>query len=168
MATKAFIQNLIDTNLANDSNILPSEHRAVEDALLTEQFPSAVKVEWDGEAPVDPTANIICSGTLSEPDNVAFTVNFWKQGNTVYFNGEIESLSTSSAIDSLQLITFPTTLYKPLTTSKIKVSLINNYDQEAKQVIWLTDTGVYISGGLPAQLGATITWSFNGSYKVTN
>lgn len=168
MATKAFIQNLINTNLADDSDILPSEHRAVEDALLNEQFPIAVKVEWDGTAPVDPTANIICSGTLSEPDNVSFSVYFWKQGNTVYFNGEIQSLSTSSAIDGLQLITFPTTLYKPLTNSKVKVSLINNYDQEAKQVIWVTDTGVYINGGLPIQLGAIITWSFNGSYKVTN
>jgi len=40
MSTKTIIQTLINTNLADSSTILASEHREVEIALLNELFPT--------------------------------------------------------------------------------------------------------------------------------
>ena len=81
MATRAFIQNLIDVNLADNSDILPEEHREVEDALLTEMFPASVKVEWNGTAPVDPTTDIVCNTGLTTAAKCTFKFYFEKVGN---------------------------------------------------------------------------------------
>ena len=172
MSTKAFIQNLIDTNLANDSNILPSEHRAVEDALLTEQFPSAVKVEWNGTTSIDPTADIVCFAF--ESDDVKFKIYFWKQGNTVYFNGVLESLNFSSTLPTVVLVSFETPLYDPLPSSFIKVETIGTYGNVGggnfvgKQKIGLKDSFLYITSGISPATNPPLYWEFNGTYKVAN
>ena len=42
MSTKTIIQNLINTNLADASSITAAEHRAVENALLNELYPTPI------------------------------------------------------------------------------------------------------------------------------
>jgi hypothetical protein len=169
MSTKAQITTAIDAKIRNKTPLVVKvEHADVEQLITDEMFPASVVVEWDGTAPVLPTTDIVCSGSLSSADNVKFKVYFWKQGNTVYYNGFVENLSSSSALQDLYLIEFATTLYKPLAISRSKAVLIDTYNALSKQIIFVWDTGLYITAGLPAQFGVTRTYSFNGSYKVAN
>jgi hypothetical protein len=169
MSTKAQITTAIDAKIRNKTPLVVKvEHADVEQLITDEMFPASVVVEWDGTAPVLPTTDIVCSGSLSSEDNVKFKVYFWKQGNTVYYNGTIESLSTNSSLEDLYLIEFATTLYKPLSISKSKTVIIDNYNTICKQIIFAFDTGLYITSGLPANSGVTRTYTFNGTYKVAN
>lgn len=171
MSTKEQITTAIDTKIRNKTPLVVKvEHADVEQLITDEMFPNSVKVEWNGTAAVDPTTNVIVSGSLSAPDNVKFKIYFWKQGNSVYFNGTIESLSSNFALEGLLLITFPTTLYKPLTNSKIRVNILNSVSSVfGKNIITVDSGGVYIDAGLPPQISSIIsTWGFNGTYKVAN
>lgn len=168
MATKSFIQGKINTNLADASDILPEEHREVEDLLLNEHFPDLITVEWDGTAPVDPITDVICNPALTTQAKVAFTCRFWKNGNTVYFNGELENISTSAAISGVNLITFQTTLYKPLLTSSGVSSLIGlnvGTPTELEAKIVYSSGGIAIFGTIPVN---PLAFKFSGVYKVAN
>lgn len=170
MATKTFIQGKINTNLADASDILPSEHREVEDLLLAEHFPDAIKVEWDGDAAIDPVTDIIVNPLIDSGHDISFKVYFWKNGNTVYFNGYVRNLSTTSATYISKLITFPTTLYKPLSTSRVKTPVISFYNQVMKQNTDVSEYGLAIMTGLPADPtnNPFLVYCFNGFYKVVN
>lgn len=82
MSTKTAIQSLIDTNLADASNITASEHRAVENSLLSELYPN---VAFETRS----------SNTITtENTNVGFTTNDYqiyiaKQGRKVTIYGTI-------------------------------------------------------------------------------
>ena len=170
MSTKAQITTAIDAKIRNKTPLVVKvEHADVEQLITDEMFPAQVVVEWDGTAPVLPTTDIVCSGSLSSADNVKFKVSFWKQGNDVFFNGEIENISAFTQLNTLLLIDFPTTLYKPLVTSSIKTIIISYYNQIVKQIITANANGISINAGLPALLSSlTIKYYFNGTYKVAN
>lgn len=170
MSTLAQITTEIDDNIRNKTPLVVKvEHADVEQLITDEMFPAPVKVEWNGTTSIDPTTDIICSGSLSSADNISFTAYFWKQGNDVYFNGIMQSLSSNSSLDGLLLITFPTTLYKPLVTSKVKVNIVSSFNQVGKQIVTVQDTGLLITSGLPPQVSSASTnWIFNGNYKVAN
>lgn len=167
MAVRSFIQGKINTNLANNSDILPSEHREVEDLLLAEQFPASVQVQWDGTAPVDPITDIICDPLLTTAAKVSFTFIFWKQGNTVFFKGQLKNDSNIVAVGAVRIITFPTTLYRPLGVSTINCEIVSNntgspITLDAK--IRVTSTGIVIFGSIPAN--NITTYEVHGTYKV--
>lgn len=169
MSTKAQITTEIDAKIRNKTPLVVKvEHADVEQLITDEMFPAPVVVEWNGTAPVSPTTDIICGTTLNSASNVKFKFVFWKQGSDVFFNGEVENISTSIQLDTLLLINFPTTLYKPLITSAIKIPIISSYNQIVKQLIDANANGIQLSGGLPAQVGATTKYYFNGTYKVAN
>ena len=169
MSTKAQITTAIDAKIRNKTPLVVKvEHADVEQLITDEMFPAPVVVEWDGTAPVSPTTDIICGTTLNSASNVKFKVFFWKQGNDVFFSGVIENISASMGLNLLLLINFPTTLYKPLITSAIKTPIISSYDQIVKQIITVDSNGIQLSGGLPALVGATTKYYFNGTYKVAN
>lgn len=175
MSTKAQITTAIDTKIRNKTPLVVKiEHADVEQLITNEQFPASVKVEWDGTTSIDPTTDIVCFAIPT--DNIKFKIYFWKQGNTVYFNGTLESLNSSSSLPFLTLVTFPTNLYKPLTTSCIRTPTISSYgniggiQQLGKHNIGVTDTlggKMYVTSGTPANADG-LYWEFNGTYKVAN
>ena len=169
MAVRSFIQGKINTNLANDSNILPSEHREVEDLLLAEQFPASVQVQWDGTAPVDPITDIICDPVLTVGAKVSFTFIFWKQVNTVFFKGQLKNGSNSVVVGNYRIITFPTTLYRPLGVSQINCEIVSNNTGSPITLdskIRVSSTGIAIFGSIPAN--NITTYEVSGNYKVTD
>lgn len=89
MATKATIQALINANLASSSMITAAEHRAVENQLLNELYPTIITVT---EADTD----IFTAATIS---GVVFTyrLNVVKIGRLVTIKGWIK-LTTSSSV----------------------------------------------------------------------
>lgn len=169
MATESYIQNLIDTNLADDSDILPSEHRAVEDALLGEFFPNSVKLEWDGDSVIDPITDIVVNPDLTEQGKVYFKIYFTKHGNRVFYNGIVASIETSRLTPNLVLATFPTTLYRPLENFSSYSRLTNTTSQAmlSNTIILLQSTGIVLGAGVPINSGINI-YSVEGSYKVAN
>jgi hypothetical protein len=170
MSTKAEITTSIDDNIRNKTpKVLKVEHADTEQLITDEMFPDSVKVEWNGTTSIDPTTDIICSGSLSSSDFVKFIVYFWKQGNDVYYNGYVESLNPSSALGDLLLIEFDTTLYKTLAESSVKTIIISSNNQVGKSIIFIKDTGLYLTSGLPTNVTSIPTkWYFNGNYKVQN
>jgi hypothetical protein len=95
MAIKSTIQTLINTNLADNSDILASEHRAVEDTLLLEIYPTVI---------ID--TNSLTPQVIS-PDGLNFTYRFVfsKQGRNIAVNGSFTktnaSLSASEVIANI-------------------------------------------------------------------
>jgi hypothetical protein len=89
MANKTTITNLINSNLADSSTILASEHRAVEIALLDAIYPTPL---------VDThlTTNVLTSILPA----VEYQLTFTKVGRMVHVNGFIEN--TSGSILSLE------------------------------------------------------------------
>ena len=174
MATRAFIQNLINTNLANNSDILPSEHREVENTLLTELFPPSVKVEWNGTAPVDPVTDIVCNTGLTTAAKCTFKFYFEKVGNRVFVSGIVRSLNTSAVIGFFDLVYFSTTLYRPLANSLQRTS-VNNNDTTLSNAVILASSAVgflnaaiKLRGSLPADPNSSIIYTFSFDYKVAN
>jgi hypothetical protein len=78
MSTKATIQTLINTNLADGSSITASEHRAVENSLLNELYPSNI-YETQG-------SNTI---TTENTSNFGYQIHIIKQGRLVTITGLI-------------------------------------------------------------------------------
>ena len=170
MSTLAQITAAIDDDIRNKTPlVLKVEHADVEQLITDEMFPDSVKIEWNGTSIVDPTANVVVSGSISSPDNVEFKVYFWKQGNTVYLNGFVKNLSSLSIMSDLNLIEFATSLYRPLETSPIKMNLTSRVlNWETKQTIYANNLGIFITSGLPSYGTFADEWLFNGSYKVAN
>ena len=93
MANKTTITNLINTNLADGSDILASEHRDVEMALLNEIFPSS-------------DTYIVTSGS------VQYNLTFTKSGNKCTVSGNIANW-TGSIIGGVKLLDIPNSIYFP-------------------------------------------------------
>lgn len=171
MATRAFIQNLIDVNLADNSDILPEEHREVEDALLTEMFPASVKVEWNGTAPVDPTTDIVCNTGLTTAAKCTFKFYFEKVGNRVFVSGQIVNTEDFVSIGGINVFfaSFATNLYRPLSTHKTLCNLINEFTgttlPNAAVEFDPISAKVGLRGSIPA---GTNVYRFSCSYKVIN
>lgn len=171
MATKAFIQNLIDTNLADNSDILPEEHREVEDALLNEMFPDSVELHWDGDSQESGLPNIQVAGSLAIAAKVSFRIYFEKIGNRVFYSGFISNLETGQALGNnfgLGLAIFPTTIYKPLSSrysSSLLHKAIGSPSIQPNACITISEDGIILYGSLA--IGATDLY-IEGSYKVAN
>lgn len=169
MAIKSYIQGKINTNLADNSDILPIEHREVEDLLLNEHFPDYVKVEWNGSSAVDPITDIICNPALTTTAKCVFKVYFWKKGNTVEVVGTFRSTESATTISQLTFIQFPSSLYKPLTTSEVilalhKKSAITPTSLDNAKII-TTASGLFLAGSMAV---GTTDYVFQGFYKVAN
>lgn len=82
---KTTIQSLIDTNLADTSNIEATEHREVEHALLNEMYGTVVS---DTQA----TTNVLTANT---PASRLYDVKIVKQGRKVTITGFIKNTSGS-------------------------------------------------------------------------
>jgi hypothetical protein len=172
MATKAFIQNLIDTNLADNSDILPEEHRDVEDALLDEMFPDSVRLTFNGTTQTSGTPNITVPSSVAANWKVFYDFHFEKIGNRVFYSGFIRSEETSKAlglVGGITLATFATTLLRPLSTHPSASILINynvangTYLPNASMIMSID--GIVLQGSIP--FGET-DYIIEGSYKVAN
>lgn len=133
-------------------------------ALKGELFPTPVKVEWNGTSSVSPTTDIVVESGIAS-GTLIFTVNFWKSGNTVYFNGKIRN-SSSGNISSMKIIDFATGLYEPLSISTVYVPMV--YDTEninTATKMKISSNGVEIFGDL---IGGSFYYNFFGEYKVAN
>jgi hypothetical protein len=94
MSTKTTIQNLIDTNLADSSSITAAEHRAVENALLNELYPSNIY-----ETRVSNT--ITSENTNSSFLTNSYEINIVKQGRLVTISGKLINESATSVTNSV-------------------------------------------------------------------
>ena len=116
MADKTTIQNLINTNLADASNILASEHRAVEDALLLNSYGTVVLEDYNNVT--DATPN-----TTPFDADLWYQLRFVKQGRKVSVNGYLYNRSAS--IVTGEWLTFDASEYTP-TTGTLYVNGVTN------------------------------------------
>lgn len=168
MSTKAVITAAINDKIRDKTpKVLKVEHADVEQLITDESFPDFVKIEWNGLAAVSPIADIICNPLLTSIAKCKFTVYFWKSGNTVYVNGEVENIESSFAIGNITLFTFPTTTYKPITQSSIIAPLIinNSTASQASGFLGVSLQGGVLKGSIPFGIN---TYAFHGTYKVQN
>jgi len=101
MATKSTIQTLINTNLADNTDILASEHRAVEDALLNELYPDSVT---DSQATETYTTK---AGSF-----INYSIRIIKSGNIAHIKGEIRN-TTSGILPSQNVFLWKSNEFKP-------------------------------------------------------
>jgi len=92
MSTKSVIQSLINTKLADASDILASELREVEDIFLTELFPSTTNV-------------VLATGDLQ------YNINFTKSGNFCTMQGFVKN-NSASIINGVNIYTVSNTIYQ--------------------------------------------------------
>lgn len=122
MANKTTITNLINTNLADSSTILASEHREVEIALLNELFPTEYR---ELHEQVIPDELEITTPGLS---NLFYDISFVKRGNTVYLNGYVRN--KTGAIFSGKVLNIDTTEYNTKTDRQYFASCSNGTNLE--------------------------------------
>ena len=79
MATKTEIQNLIDVNLADESDISAEAHREVENKFVDEFFPTTIQDSYG-----NPTNIFQLVSSLND-----FNIKSKRIGNVVYVNGFI-------------------------------------------------------------------------------
>lgn len=151
MATKTEVQSLIDTNLADASNITASEHRAVEGAFVDELYPTPI---YDTQA----TTNV-----FTKIDN-DYTYNFKiaKQGSVVNLSGSLGQ-STGGTIGNQNIVTITDTDYLPYAFATDQI--IQAFSTSG-QVVNLSITGstIYIVGNTPNN----VTFYFNGTYQTVS
>ncbi len=117
MSTKTILQNLINTNLADDSEILASEHREVEIALLNELFPTEYRELHEYLSPDE------LEITTPWVSNLFYNISFVKRGNTVYINGYVRN--KTGAIFSGKVLNIDTTEYNTKTNRPYFASCSN-------------------------------------------
>jgi len=168
---KADLTDLVDDNIRNKTpKVVKTEHADVEQALVNEFFPTPVTVQWNGTSSVSPTTDIIVFPTLVT-GKVKFTIRFWKSGNDVYFNCDsFEAYDyLGDAVSNLQLIEWNTSLFQPLATSRLIVTLECNNSiiplATPPFKIKVDNTGMYLFGDM---LPSIAKYGFNGTYKVAN
>ncbi len=152
MSTKTILQNLINTNLADDSEILASEHRDVENALVNELFPDIFS-EKDSSL----TNEITAKNTVNT--KLEYIVYFVKQGRMVYVYGSITNTSTE-IIDSSNNDNF----FFEITNSEYQTSLpgIIRF-VNGNETIKIQSNKFYYS-----QIGAGTTKNFNFHYPANS
>ena len=121
MATKSTIQTLINTNLADASNITASEHRAVENSLLNELYPTAI---YETQA----TTNTI---TAKNPTiaNLNYNISIVKQGRLVTISGILFNNTSSIISDSEYFFEIINSEYFPDTTRPNIIYRLGNNKQ---------------------------------------
>lgn len=92
MSTKAEIQTLINTKLADGSDILASELREVENIQLNEKFPTTANV-------------VLATGDLQ------YDLNFTKSGNFCVLQGFIKNNGTT-IVNGVNFYTVSTVIYQ--------------------------------------------------------
>jgi hypothetical protein len=137
MATKSTIQTLINTNLADASNITASEHRAVENSLLNELYPTAI---YETQA----TTNTITAKNTTIT-NLDYQISIVKQGRLVTITGILWNNTSAIVSDTDYFFEIINTEYFPDTTRPtIFYRLGNN-----KQLLFRTTLkrfGIYSAG----------------------
>ena len=122
MSTKTIIQTLINTNLADSSTILASEHREVEIALLNELFPTEHRELHHQILPDE------LEITTPELSDLFYGISFVKRGNTVYINGYVRN--KTGAIFSGKVLNIDTTEYNTKTNRQYFASCSNGTNLE--------------------------------------
>ena len=122
MSTKTIIQTLINTNLADSSTILASEHREVEIALLNELFPTEHRELHHQILPDE------LEITTPELSGLFYGISFVKRGNTVYINGYVRN--KTGAIFSGKVLNIDTTEYNAKTNRQYFASCSNGTNLE--------------------------------------
>lgn len=148
MANKTTITNLINTNLADSSTILASEHREVEIALLDAIYPTPL---------VDThlTTNVLTS-ILS---GVEYKLTFTKVGRMVHVNGFITN--TSGSIFSLEMFANITNSeYEPF-----NVFVIQGHNAFGNTLNIQIESGMM---SINSVFGASSSFFINQSYPVIN
>ena len=88
MSTKTSIQSLINSNLADNSAILASEHRAVENSLLNELYGTIIQETYSG-------ITDIRTNTEPTSDDNFYNLRFVKQGRKVTVIGSLINKQTT-------------------------------------------------------------------------
>ncbi len=122
MSTKTIIQTLINTNLADSSTILASEHREVEIALLNELFPTEYRELHEDLLPDE------LEITTPWVSYLFYDISFVKRGNTVYINGYVRN--KTGAIFSGKVLNIDTTEYNTKTNRQYFASCSNGTNLE--------------------------------------
>ena len=89
MATKTELETLITTKLADDSNIIAEEHRAVENAIVGEMF----------NVPIIENTSGTLSITSQVNSDITYNVAFIKQGNKVTCYGTFKNIGATILSD---------------------------------------------------------------------
>lgn len=89
MATKTELETLITTKLADDSNIIAEEHRAVENAIVGEMFNTPI---------IENTSGTLVITSQSTAD-ITYNVAFIKQGNKVTCYGTFKNIGSTVLSD---------------------------------------------------------------------
>ena len=108
MAKKIDLQNLINTNLASGVSIPAVDHRAVEDALVSNSYGTVITESYTLLA--DSTPNTTPSGVGNY-----YVLNYAKQGRFVELNGNVTN-KTGAIVSNAIWFTFDATEYLPSST----------------------------------------------------
>lgn len=148
MANKTTITNLINSNLADSSTILASEHRAVEIALLDAIYPTPL---------VDThlTTNVV----TAVGSNFEYELTFTKVGRLVQVNGFIVNVS-GSILDIEDIATISNTEYNPFDTF-----VLQGHNSSGQTLNIQVETGQIV---LTSTFGVGATFFINQSYPVIN
>jgi len=114
MANKTTITNLINSNLADSSTILASEHRAVEIALLDAIYPTPI-------SDTQLTTNVVTKiGT-----KFTYNLQFSKVGRNIHICGSIKNVSGSVLNSVEDILEVTNAEFEPYTTYSFIGSNIN-------------------------------------------
>lgn len=141
MATRSQIQNLIDTNLADESDIHAVEHREVENAFLG-QFYDNVITENSGNPPV------ILSPMQA---NLTYSIRIKKVGNIVFMSGRIWKHSGAAINQTSNLFDIIDSEYVPNFATRMHASAIGTIPNQP---------AVPYSIGVEAGVSRIITYTY--------
>ena len=114
MANKTTITNLINSNLADSSTILASEHRAVEIALLDAIYPTPI-------SDTQLTTNVVTKiGT-----KFTYNLQFSKVGRNIHIYGSVTNVSGSVLNNVEDILEVTNAEFEPYTTYGFIGSNIN-------------------------------------------
>lgn len=142
MSTKAQIQALIDTKLADTSDIIASELREVENAQLNENF----------------NAQVTQTGTVSP---VAYNLKFTKKGNYCILSGEITNTLQFIGGFGVTIPITPTFAFPLVNTRFIANRTVGGNSLPMN----ITSAGNIVVAGT---IGAGDTYFFNLTYTINS
>jgi hypothetical protein len=174
MSTLAQITAAINDDIRNKTPlVLKTEHADVEQLITDEMFPLSAKIEYQAGVIISPITDIVINPSLASLADIEFKIYFDKIGNHVFVNGFISSLEDSKTIGQIVLATFPTSLYRPLSSHTTLVPLIvnsltvPNILQNCSLFITRdgSSPGLKIVGSMPPSF---FSYRFSFHYKVAN
>ena len=148
MANKTTITNLINSNLADSSTILASEHRAVEIALLDAIYPTPI-------SDTQLTTNVVTKiGT-----KFTYNLQFSKVGRNIHICGNINNVSGSVLNNVEDILAVTNAEFEPYTTYDFIGSNING-----NVYLSFTSDGLI----LVSSMGVGETIIINQTYQALN